>query len=228
MSPAAGLAAAVEDDVEAAQPLPAAVEDDDAAQQCQDVDLPAADIEAAAPAQPPPPQPPPGLPWWLRSIVSVAKELFTGVPDAPALPAPAGEEEEEALCPICYSEPPTFTLTQACGHQLCISCSVRYLRDAVGDRTQISPQGVPCAMRGGGCGAFVTSTDAMQLLSKRDAEMMRSAAVEGSSPLSFRSLAAAERETHAGRGLMLRYVPAQVTGALRSWVPTWYTWTEQR
>ena len=107
---------------------------------------------------------------WIQGVAAAAADVASQwVAGSAAVPEAAAAGDVEApLCPICFAEPPTFS--PPCGHALCTSCAVAYLRGALGDaQTQIHPQGVRCPMHASGCEDFITSTDARRLLSNRDA-----------------------------------------------------------
>lgn len=186
------------------------------------IDVPQA-VSEPGPSAPPSER---ALPPWVQELWSgvtkVANDLLSGSSGTVARQSSGIDPEE--LCPICYAEQVTFA--PACGHAMCLSCAVHYLRDALGDKAQVLPQGVKCPMHAAGCEHFITSTEALQLVSKRDAKFM---AQQGeANPLSFREMAEENTAPHQHAGLFRRHLPAPLTSALRSWAPNWYNAAEQR
>ena len=116
--------------------------------------------------------PPSPVSWWspwVHNVVSglakAATDLFAGGDmDDSTTPTVVTTEQ----CPICCDESPSFS--PPCGHAFCQTCTVHYVRDALGDKSRVFPQGVRCPMHATGCDAFVNSSDALRLLSNRDAK----------------------------------------------------------
>lgn len=61
-------------------------------------------------------------------------------------------------CDICFTDAPSNDLFAIgpCGHQLCINCSVQYVRTALGNvADQVKKSGLRCPMMIGGCEGFL-------------------------------------------------------------------------
>ncbi|KAJ8598657.1 hypothetical protein CTAYLR_003059 [Chrysophaeum taylorii] len=69
------------------------------------------------------------------------------------------EVREEMVCQCCLgtSETPQimFSIDEACGHQMCVTCTLDYVREGLGNRTQrFLPGGLKCFVAS--CGSILT------------------------------------------------------------------------
>jgi len=70
-------------------------------------------------------------------------------------------------CDICFSEAAADNLFAigACAHQICVPCSMRYVRTALGSvADEVKPQGVRCPIHSSGCSEFLTVSTVRQFL----------------------------------------------------------------
>ncbi|EGB01950.1 hypothetical protein AURANDRAFT_69336, partial [Aureococcus anophagefferens] len=73
-------------------------------------------------------------------------------------------------CSICFDEVHADFLASlgACGHTLCASCSIGYVRNALGDvEANVTKEGIRCPLHVAGCASFVTQ-DVVETLVARD------------------------------------------------------------
>ena len=115
-------------------------------------------------------------------VLGVARSLLSL---GTSMGSPSGafaSDDDSEPCPICMDRPPTFA-PSACGHALCDSCAVSYLRDQLGNaQAAVFAQGVRCCMHSAGCEAFITPFDAPRLLSAADAKLYREYEMHGEPP----------------------------------------------
>jgi len=92
-----------------------------------------------------------------------------------------------------------------CGHALCKSCAVHYVRVAIGEaRSQVFPEGIRCPMHSSGCNAFLTAADASRLLTPRGIKQLE----KGEEP---------PLRADARHGLELQQLTRHLPPGLRTW-----------